>query len=152
MSKKKIIKKTTQELFEKMTFKDAVIEVDKQKKSSALIISVQVEEASRLIGQGGSNLKDLQKILRILISKKIPEPPLFLLDINNYRKEREEFLKGLANELAEQVIKTEKSVMLQPMSSYERRVIHLELAENKDVVTESIGPEPDRRVVIKPGD
>ncbi len=150
MSKKKIIKKITQELFKKMTFKDAIVEVEKQKKSSALMINVQVKRANRLIGQSGSNLKDLQKILRILIAKKIPEPPLFLLDINNYREQREEFLKGLAKELAEQVVENKKSVMLQPMSSYERRIIHLELAENKEVATESIGQEPVRRVVINP--
>lgn len=150
MNKEKLIKKTTEELFKKMGFKDATIDVKKQKDSPILIVSVQVKDASQLIGQSGSNLNDLQRVLRLLVVKKISEPPLFLLDINNYREKREEFLKELSQEIAEQVSKSKKSVMLQPMSSYERRVIHLELAEKPGIVTESIGEEPERRVVIRP--
>jgi len=59
-------------------------------------------------------------------------------------------LKKLSKELADEVAKTRKSIMLQPMSSYERRIIHLELAERPDIVTESIGEEPERRVIIRP--
>ena len=150
MKKKKLIKQTTQELLKKMSFKDAIIEVKKQENSSILVVSIQVDDANRLIGEGGSNLYDFQRILRLLVAKKSSESFPFLLDINNYRKKREEFLKELSKELAEQVVKTKKSVMLQPMSSYERRIIHLELAEKSNVVTESIGEEPERRVVIKP--
>ncbi len=150
MKKEKLIKQTTQELLKKMSFKDAIIEVKKQENSSILVVSIQVDDANRLIGEGGSNLYDFQRILRLLVAKKSSESFPFLLDINNYRKKREEFLKELSKELAEQVVKTKKSVMLQPMSSYERRIIHLELAEKSNVVTESIGEEPERRVVIKP--
>ena len=151
MKDEKLIKKTTKELLKKMTFKEAIIEVKKQQASPVLVVSVNIEEdASRLIGQSGSNLNDLQRILRLLVSKQTPEPPLFLLDINGYREKREAFLKELAREIAEQVAKTKKSVMFQPMSSYERRIIHLELAERSDIVTESIGEEPERRVVVRP--
>ena len=151
MKTEKLIKKTTEELLKKMAFKKATVEVKKQKDSPVLIVSVQVEDdPSQLIGQSGSNLNDLQRILRLLIVKKSPEAPFILLDINGYREKREAFLKDLSQELADQVIKTKKSVMLQPMSSYERRIIHLELAERSDIVTESIGEEPERRVVIRP--
>lgn len=151
MKKEKLIKKTTEELLEKMTYKKADIKVKEQKDSSVLLVSVQLEDdPGQLIGQSGSNLNDLQRILRLLVAKKDPEAPLFLLDINGYREKREAFLKELSREVAEQVIKTKKSVMLQPMSSYERRIIHLELAERKDIATESIGEEPQRRVVIRP--
>lgn len=151
MKDEKLIKKTTEELLKKMTFKEAIVEVKKQQDSPILVVSVNIEEdASRLIGQSGSNLNDLQRILRLLVSKQTPEPPLFLLDINGYREKREAFLKELAREIAEQVNKTKKSVMFQPMSSYERRIIHLELAEKSDIVTESIGEEPERRVVVRP--
>lgn len=150
MKDEKLIKKTAEELLEKMGFKEATVEVKQQKTSPILIVSVQVEDAGQLIGQSGSNLNDLQRVLRILVSKKISEPPIFLLDINGYREKREEFLKELSQEIAGQVNKTKKSVMLQPMSSYERRIIHLELAERSDLVTESIGEEPERRIVIRP--
>jgi spoIIIJ-associated protein len=150
MSNEDLIKKTVEELFEKMTYKEAAVEIKKQKASPVLVVSVQVEDASRLIGQSGSNLNDLQRILRLLVVKKISEPPLFLLDINGYREKRETFLKELSREIAEQVVKTKKSAMFQPMSSYERRIVHLELAERPEVVTESIGEEPERKVVVRP--
>lgn len=146
-----MIKKTTEELLKKMAFKKAIVEVEKQENSSALVVSIQLEDdPSQLIGQSGSNLNDLQRVLRLLIARKDPEAPLFLLDINGYRGKREAFLKELSQEIAGQVAKTKKSVMLQPMSSYERRIVHLELAERSDIVTESIGEEPERRVVIRP--
>lgn len=150
MKTEKLLKKITEELLKKMTFKEVVVEIKKQAESPILIVSVQVDDASRLIGQSGSNLNDLQRVLRLLIAKKTSEPSPFLLDVNGYREKREAFLKELSRELVEQVIKTKKSVMLQPMSSYERRIIHLELAERTDIVTESIGEEPERRVVIRP--
>lgn len=149
MKKEKLIKKITEELLKKMTFGKATVEIKKQENSPILVVSIQVENANQLIGQSGSNLNDLQRILRLLIAKKDPEAPFFLLDINGYREKREAFLKDLSREIAEQVAKTKKSVMLQPMSSYERRIVHLELAEKSDVVTESIGEGPERRVVIR---
>jgi len=150
MSNKELIKKITKEFLEKMTFKEAIIEIKEQKTPSSLIISIQVDDASQLIGQSGSNLNDLQRILRLLVAKKISTPPIFLLDINGYREKRELFLKELSREMADQVVKTKKAVMLQPMSSYERRIIHLELANKPNVATESIGEGMERRVAIRP--
>lgn len=150
MKKKDLIKKTVEELLKKMGYKEAAVEIKEQDNPLALIVSIQVEDASQLIGQSGSNLNDLQRILRLLVVKKEAESPLFLVDINGYRAKREQFLKELSQEIAEQVTKTKKSVMLQPMSSYERRIIHVELAERPGIVTESMGEEPERRVVIRP--
>lgn len=152
MKTKDLIRKTIEELLKKMSFKEAVVEIKKQEDNPALIVSVQIDEAGQLIGQGGSNLNDFQRILRLLISKKIDEMPLFLLDINNYREKREDFLKELAKEMAGQVAKTKSPVTLQPMSSYERRIVHVELAKVSEVITESIGEREDRRLVIKPQD
>ncbi len=150
MKKEKLIKKTTEELLKKMAFGKSTVEIKKQENSPVLVVSIQVENANQLIGQSGSNLNDLQRVLRLLIAKKDPEAPFFLLDINGYREKREAFLRDLSREIAEQVTKAKKSVMLQPMSSYERRIIHLELAEKSDVVTESVGEGSERRVVIRP--
>jgi len=150
MKKADLIKETAKELLKKMGYKEMAVEIKEQENPSALIISIQVDDASQLIGQSGSNLNDFQRILRLIVARKETESPLFLVDINGYRAKREQFLKELSQEIAEQVIKTKKSVMLQPMSSYERRIIHLELAERPGIVTESIGEEPGRRVVISP--
>lgn len=150
MKKEDLTKETTKKLLEKMGFKEAVVEIKKQENPLSFIASVKVDDPSQLIGQSGSNLNDLQRILRLLVTKKDPEAPIFLLDINGYREKRERFLKELSHEIAEQVIKTKKSVMLQPMSSYERRIVHLELAGRQDIVTESVGEEPERKVIIRP--
>ena len=150
MKKENLIKKTVEELLKKMGYKEAAVEIKEQDNPRALIVSIQVEDASQLIGQSGSNLNDLQRILRLLVIRKEAESPLFLVDINGYRAKREQFLKELSQEIAEQVLKTQKSVMLQPMSSYERRIVHVELAEKPGIATESIGEGPERRVVIRP--
>lgn len=150
MEKEDLIKEMTKKILEKMGFKEAAVEIKKQESPFSITVSIEVDDASQLIGQSGSNLNDLQRILRLLVLKKDPEAPIFLLDINGYREKREQFLKELGREVAEQVIETKKSVMLQPMSSYERRIVHLELAGRSDVVTESIGEEPERRVTIRP--
>jgi len=150
MKKENLIKKTVEELLKKMGYKEAAVEIKEQDNPRALIVSIQVEDASQLIGQSGSNLNDLQRILRLLVIRKEAESPLFLVDINGYRAKREQFLKELSQEIAEQVLKTQKSVMLQPMSSYERRIVHVELAEKPGIVTESMGEGPERRVVIRP--
>jgi len=150
MKEYKLIKKITEELFRKMTFSKVAVKIKKQEESPVLVISVQVKDPSQLIGHNGFNLKDIQRILRMLVIKKDPQAPNLLLDINNYRDERESFLKELGQKMAEQVIETKKSVILQPMSSYDRRIIHLELANKDEIITESIGEEPMRRLVIKP--
>ncbi|RLC39293.1 MAG: hypothetical protein DRH33_03225, partial [Candidatus Nealsonbacteria bacterium] len=72
------------------------------------------------------------------------------LDINQYKKNKIEYLNDLAKSTADEVALSKKEKILPPMPSYERRIIHLTLAEREDVQTESQGEEPERRVVIKP--
>jgi len=72
------------------------------------------------------------------------------LDVNDYKKKKSEYLRELARDTANDVVLTKKEKMLEPMPAYERRVIHLELAGRTDVASESVGQEPERRVVIKP--
>jgi spoIIIJ-associated protein len=72
------------------------------------------------------------------------------IDISGYKKKKIEYLKELARSIADEVSLTKKEIILDPMPSFERRIIHLELASRPDVTTESIGKEPKRRVVIKP--
>ena len=144
------IKKEIQEFFGKMTF-DVKIESSVQKEQT-LSLNLEAEEPQILIGEGGETLIEIQHLLKIIIKRKLGKDEFFYLDldINDYKKKKIAYLRELARSLAEEVILTKKEKILPPMSSYERRIIHLELAELANVITESIGQEPERRVVIKP--
>jgi len=150
MKKENVIKNIVKEFFNKMGFVEVKIDIEKQEQSPVLMVNIKIPESEIKSLREQLNLNDIQKVLRLMVKKRLAETSLFLIDINDYRKKRESFLKKLSKELADEVAKTRKSIMLQPMSSYERRIIHLELAERPDIVTESIGEEPERRVIIRP--
>jgi spoIIIJ-associated protein len=119
-------------------------------KENTLFLDLKTKEPKLLIGEKGEILSDLQHLLKAMIKKKLRKDFYLDLDINNYKKRKIEFLKELAKDLADQVALTKKEKILPAMPAYERRIIHLELASRKDVTTESIGKEPERKVVIKP--
>lgn len=120
-----------------------------------VVFALRTKDANLLIGQGGANLLALQHVLRLHTRAAFSDVPdiddfRFLIDVNNYRTERERYLRKLADEVVAQVRTTRREVCLRPMSSYERRVIHMHLSEEKDVTTESAGKGLDRYVVIRP--
>ena len=80
----------------------------------------------------------------------MPEGPFYIdLDINDYKKKKIEYLKETARAVADEVALTKKEKYLPSMPPYERRIIHMELASRSDVTTESIGQEPERKIVIR---
>ena len=95
-------------------------------------------------------IQDIQHLLNAICKKKIDQNLKLEVDINDYKKKRIKFLKELANSLATEVALTKKEKILDPLPAFERKIIHLELSKREDVITESIGREPMRRVVIKP--
>lgn len=107
-------------------------------------------DASLLIGERGANLVALEHLVKKIIHKKTGEGHKFTLDINDYRMKRLEDLKQDVKSAAKEVRLYRKEVPLRPMSSFERRIVHLLLEEYPDITTESIGEEPERFVVIKP--
>lgn len=113
-------------------------------------LDIKLDEPQILIGQQGQTLFEIQRLLRMILNKKLQRAFYFNLDINGYKKQKIEYLKDIAKDLADQVSLTKEEKILSPMSAYERRVIHSELSQRADVVTESMGDGPDRRVVIKP--
>ena len=113
-------------------------------------VNLTIDEPQIFIGQKGENLASLQSLLNKMIRKMFNSDFYLDLDINNYKKRREEYLRELAQNTADDVSLTKVEKVLSPMSAYERRIIHLELAERSDVKTESEGEEPNRKVVIKP--
>ena len=142
------IKKTIEEFFQKTTF-EVEIEFLPQKELT-LPINLKTEEPQILIGEGGQTLAEIQHLLKVILKRKITEPFFIDLDINGYKKKKLDYLKELARSLADEVALTKKEKNLPPMTAYERRIIHLELAARSDVTTESIGEEPERRVVVRP--
>lgn len=111
---------------------------------------MRVSAPSMLIGEHGNNLSALEYLVKRIIKKKYGEDQKFTLDVNDYRMKKLEDLKQDVKAAAKEVRLYKKEVPLRPMSSFERRIVHLLLAEYPDIATESIGEEPNRRVVIKP--
>jgi len=142
------IKKITKEFFEKTTF-EVEIEFLPQKELT-LPINLKTEEPQILIGEGGQTLAEIQHLLKAILKRRIEENFYIDLDINNYKKKKTEYLKELARNIADEVALTKKEKTLSPMPAYERRIIHLELANRSDVTTESIGQEPERKIIIRP--
>ena len=103
-----------------------------------------------LIGKNGKNLQALSTVASQYIKKEIGESYKFLIDINSYKEKHEKQLVRLAKNVAKEVATTKIEAKMDSMNSYERRIIHNALANNKKVYTESEGEEPNRYVVIKP--
>ncbi len=115
-------------------------------------ISINGESAAILIGHHGDTLDSLQYLANLAANKKIDgkkgEYVKISVDVEGYRAKREEVLRGLARKMANRVIKYKKSVMLEPMNPYERRIIHSEIQNIEGVSTNSIGSENNRKIVI----
>ena len=116
------------------------------------VITVDGEGAGMLIGHHGDTLDALQYLVNLAANKKVKgekrEYVKISLDVEGYRAKREEALRALARRMAAKVIKGKKSVMLEPMNPYERRIIHSEVQGIEGVSTNSIGSENNRRVVM----
>lgn len=113
-------------------------------------VDVTGREAGILIGHHGQTLDALQYLTNLVAGKAGDEGPRVLLDVEEYRKRREETLIRLATRLADRVRRNGEPLELEPMSAHERRVIHLALQDSPSVETSSEGEEPFRRVVIQP--
>lgn len=141
-------KKIIEDFFRKTTFE---VEIDfLPEKDSTVSLNLKTDNPQVLIGEGGQTLAEIQHLLKAILKREIKEPFYIDLDINNYKKKKTEYLKELAQSVADEVSLSKKEKILPPMPAYERRIIHLEIAGRSDVATESIGQEPERRVAIRP--
>lgn len=139
------VEKFLKEFIEKVQ-KDAEYSVEMSK--SGLNVYIKNKNLGFLIGYRGESLYAFQNILSAIASKGIDNRVRVILDIEGYKEKREKALEDLAEKITKTVLKTKKSVTLEPMQAYERKIIHTKL-QNSDVVeTRSIGEEPRRRVVI----
>lgn len=119
-----------------------------EKFEEAIKVSLNGEGLGFLIGYRGETLYAMQNIISSIAGKGIQNRIRVILDIEGYKEKREKTLEDLAEKVAKTVIKTKKSVKLEPMQAYERKIIHSKLQQNPQVETISIGEEPYRRVVI----
>ena len=143
----KYIKEFLIELLKKLGFK-ANVEV--KTKEGTPNYTIYSDNDSLLIGKNGKNLNALSLIVKENLQKEIKENYRFIIDVSNYKEKNDQRLVRLAKKIAREVKFSKIAAKLDPMNSYERRIIHNTLTNNKYVTTESEGEEPNRAVVIKP--
>ncbi|MCM3055170.1 RNA-binding cell elongation regulator Jag/EloR [Caldibacillus thermoamylovorans] len=108
------------------------------------------DKTGLLIGKRGQTLNALQILTQVVLNRFSEEFMNVILNAENYREKREETLVLLANRLANKVIKEKKEISLEPMPSFERKIIHAALADNEKIKTYSVGTDPHRHLVISP--
>lgn len=141
------IKKITEKFFEKMGFEIGADVSAREEKTVS--INLKTDEPRVLIGEKGRTLFEIQHLLKAILRRQIAEDFYIDLDINDYKKKKNEYLREMARSIADDVVLSKEGRELPPMPAAERRIIHLELADRKDVITESIDREPERKVIIK---
>ena len=129
---------------------EAVVNVEFDAAENELSIDVKAEDMGVLIGKRGQTLDSLQYIVSLAINKDSNEYVKVKLDSENYRIRRKETLENLAKNIASKVKRTGRPVSLEPMNSFERRIIHSALQGDPDCETFSEGNDPYRKVVVKP--
>ena len=144
--------------FIKQLVADMQLDVTVEKKNvegaekDTCLIEINGEDAGVLIGHHGDTLDSIQYLANLAANKKVngekPAHVKVTVDAEGYRAKREETLRALARRMADKVLKQKRSVMLEPMNPYERRIIHSEIQNIEGVSTNSIGSENNRKIVI----
>ena len=133
-----------------VTPSDEFTVIDENGNTSSLGLNILGEDLGILIGRRGQTMVSLQYIIRLIMTHKMQVKMPIILDIEGYKQRRCEGLRALARRLAEQVKVKRMPFTMEPMPAFERRVIHLALADHPDVITESTGVGESRKVVILP--
>ena len=118
-------------------------------KEDTIYVEVTGEKASELIGYRGETLEAFQNIISAIANKDTKERVRIILDILDYKEKRKKSLEILAKKVEKTVIRNGKPFKLEPMNAYERKIIHTALQDSEEVVTNSVGEEPYRRVIIR---
>jgi len=126
-------------------------ETDREDRRS-IHVDVRGDDLSILIGRRSETLNAFQYVASLMVGKEVQQWVQLVVDVEGYRNRREHQLRQMARRMAEQVVKTGRRQVLEPMSANERRIILLELREHPAVTTESVGEDPHRKVTIIPKD
>jgi spoIIIJ-associated protein len=127
---------------------DATVEITRGGDTARL--NVKGEDLGALIGRRGEKLASLQHIVNLIVGRREGQHHRIAIDVENYRGRREEQLRDVADRAAKRVIQSGKIIQLEAMPAIERRVVHMALLENPKVRTQSVGVEPNRRIVVLP--
>ncbi len=127
---------------------DAAVEIASGGETARL--NVKGDDLGSLIGRRGEKLASLQHIVNLIVGRRAGQHHRIAIDVENYRGRREEQLRDVADRAAKRVIQTGKIIQLEAMPAIERRVVHMALLENGRVRTQSVGVEPNRRIVVLP--
>ncbi|MDO8577564.1 MAG: RNA-binding cell elongation regulator Jag/EloR [Dehalococcoidales bacterium] len=117
---------------------------------ASITLNVSGEDLGILIGRRGLTLSSLQYVVRLMVSNQTKSREPILIDVEGYKERRYRNLEAYARQMAEAVKMSRKPFTFEPMSSFERRLIHVALSNDPDVTTESMGEGEDRKVVILP--
>jgi len=142
----KKIDKFLKEFIEKLPSKNLKYEIKQE--DNIIRVDIDGDDTGYLIGYRGEVLNSIQTVISNIASKSSKEKIRVTLNIGGYREKREKDLQNLAMKIAGTVIKTRKEITLEPMTAYERKIIHTKLQENSKVKTYSVGEEPYRKVVV----
>lgn len=126
------------------------VEMSIEEKQNSLYIAIAGKDVGILIGRRGETLDALQYLVNLYVNKNQTQRYRVILDVEGYRRRREETLQRLALKLAEKAKQRGRNVVLEPMSSHERRIIHTALQGRDDIYTYSEGEEPYRKIIISP--
>ncbi|MBO8138524.1 MAG: protein jag [Desulfotomaculum sp.] len=148
--KEKPVEKTVNLLREILIAMGMVVDLDVEENDQVIKVNMKGEDLGILIGRRGETLDALQYLVNLAVNKNLEKRYKIILDVEGYRKRRENTLQKLALRLAEKAKKRGKSVVLEPMNSHERRIIHTTLQGRDDIYTFSEGEEPYRKIVITP--
>ena len=140
------IKETINEIIKKMS---AEGNLEVRRRDENISITIFSDNNAILIGKNGKNITAMQLLIRQMINSKLSKPLSIIIDVGNYKEKRAKSIEYLAKRLAREAYKTKTEITMDSMNSYERRIVHSILADDKYVYTESIGEEPNRKVVIK---
>ncbi|MBN7773329.1 RNA-binding cell elongation regulator Jag/EloR [Clostridium aminobutyricum] len=125
------------------------VTVTAEENENSIYIDINGKDSGTVIGKRGQTLDAIQYLTRLVVNKDDEKYKRVVVDAENYRAKREKTLEQLAGRLAEKVVRTRKSVRLEPMNPYERKIIHATLQSNPKITTRSEGEEPYRRVIIE---
>jgi spoIIIJ-associated protein len=134
----------------RVSLSDEFTVTDENGELASVGLNIEGEDLGIIIGRRGQTMVALQQVVRIIMAHKMQVKVPIVLDVENYKQRRCEGLRILANRLAEQVKPRKAPFSMEPMSAFERRVVHLALADHPDVTTESTGFGDSRKVVIIP--
>lgn len=140
------IKETINEIIKKM---NAEANLEVRRREENISITIFSDNNAILIGKNGKNVSALQLLIRQIVNSKLNKQLSIIIDVGNYKEKRAKNIEYLAKKLAREAYKTKTEITMDSMNSYERRIVHSVLADDKYVYTESTGEEPNRKVVIK---